>query len=70
MGVKMNWEEITGEDEAARAKRAGYKALDYTGTKCKNCGRNRVMNCENGKKVCEKCGWDNVAGEYTDYLTG
>ncbi len=46
-----------------------YRAFDYTGEPCNNCARNRVMNCKNGKKVCEKCGWDNVAKEYTDYLS-
>lgn len=68
MSGPIDWAAYDAELEADRARRAGYRAPDYTGIKCTNCGRNRVMNCVNGKKVCEKCGWDNVMGEYTDYL--
>jgi ribosomal protein L37AE/L43A len=65
----FNWDEIDAAEAADRANREGYRALDYTGVDCTHCGRNRVMNCFNGKKVCEKCGWDNVKNEYTDYLS-
>ena len=62
-------DELDKEMEARRKHREGYRASDYTGDPCNNCGRNRVMNCVNGKHVCEKCGWDNIAKEYTDYLS-
>lgn len=50
------------------ARRAGYGCDEYNGTCCKNCDRARVMRCYNGKLVCEKCGWDQEANTYTDYL--
>jgi len=62
-------EQYDADMQAEQKHREGFRAADYTGVKCNNCGRNRVMNCVNGKKVCEKCGWDNVAMEYTDYLS-
>lgn len=58
------FEEQDREDAAERAKREGYRATDYTCDKCKNCGRVRVMNCKNGKHVCEKCAWDADANQY------
>jgi ribosomal protein L37AE/L43A len=54
------------EMEAERVKRDGYRAFDYTGKTCNHCGRNRVMNCANGKHVCEKCNWDNDTNQYSD----
>jgi len=66
----IDWIAYEEEENKRRGYHEGFRASDYTGLKCKNCGRNRVMNCANGKKVCEKCGWDNVAGEYSDLLTG
>ena len=62
-------EEYQRQCDAEQKHREGFRAPDYTGEACNNCGRNRVMNCVNGKKVCEKCGWDNVAKEYTDFLS-
>ncbi len=52
------------EVAAERVIRDGYRAADYTGKPCANCGRNRVMNCANGKHVCEKCGWDADENNY------
>lgn len=40
------------------------KLIGYTGEECKNCGRVRVEQWENGDKVCEKCSWDQVKEEY------
>ena len=60
-------EEYDREQEAERVKRAGYRAFDYTCEPCKNCGRVRVMNCHNGKHVCENCGWDADAGAYSEW---
>lgn len=57
------------EDKAEREKREGFRAENYTGNGCEKCGRNRVMNCQNGKKICEKCGWDQNAHEYSEYLS-
>ena len=54
----INMAALDREDEERRKLIAGFRAFDYTGDKCKNCGRNRVMNCVNGRHVCEKCNWD------------
>ena len=62
-------EAMDAEYEAERKKREGFRAFDYTGNACKNCGRNRVMNCANGRHICEKCGWDADKNEYSDYLS-
>jgi hypothetical protein len=69
--MTFDWDQIDRDDAAERAKRDGYLAADYTGKRCLNtiCGRNRVMNCRNGRKICEKCGWDQDAKQYSDYLT-
>lgn len=58
------FDSLEADDKAEREKRAGFRAADYTGDKCKNCGRVRVMNCANGRHVCEKCGWDADRNEY------
>lgn len=56
---------LTDKEQAEEKRiRDGYRAFDYTGEPCNNCGRNRVMNCANGKHVCEKCHWDNDLNEY------
>ncbi len=54
----IDWEAYDREDQAERKRLARFRAPDYTGEKCKNCGRNRVMNCINGRHICEKCHWD------------
>jgi len=64
----IDWDEIDREYLERQAKRAAYRSSNYTGVDCKKCGRNRVMNCADGRHVCEKCGWDNDKNEYTDYL--
>lgn len=46
--------------------KAGFRAENYTGEKCINCGRNRVMNCLNGRHICEKCGWDADRNNYSE----
>jgi hypothetical protein len=66
----MNFADYDAECEAERKLREGFRAPDYTGNKCTNCGRNRVMNCVNGRKICEKCGWDNVADKYSEMDLG
>jgi ribosomal protein L37AE/L43A len=48
------------DEEKARHDWSG----DYDGTDCKHCGRERVMKCNNGRRVCEKCGWDQEADDY------
>lgn len=40
--------------------------LAYTGEPCEKCGRYRVERYENGKEVCEKCGWCPQNNEYVD----
>lgn len=34
-------------------KRLGF----YSGRACPECGRVRLESYENGKEICEKCGW-------------
>lgn len=36
---------------------------DYTGENCVHCGRERVL-IEDGRRVCEKCRWDQDAQAY------
>jgi ribosomal protein L37AE/L43A len=33
------------------------KCLGYSGDPCPICGRFRLERYENGKEICEKCGW-------------
>lgn len=42
------------------------KYLGYSADPCPNCGRYRLERYENGKEVCEKCGWCPQDGEYVD----
>jgi len=65
----IDWKQLDKDAADAAAKHAGYRAPDYTGRPCKNCGRNRVMNCVNGKHVCEKCGWDADAHHYDPHYS-
>lgn len=65
----IDWEQYDREEKEREEYRRGFNAFNYTGEPCVHCGRNRVMNCINGKKVCEKCGWDNIANCYTDFLS-
>lgn len=41
---------------------------NYNGASCLNCGRERVMVCEDlqGREriICEKCDWDQQANDY------
>lgn len=42
-----------------------HDGADYDGTACCNCGRERVLHYERvGRRICEKCNWDQVAGDY------
>lgn len=66
--MAFDWEIYDAEQKAEREKRDGYRG-DYTGARCLHCARLRVMACRNGKLVCEKCGRDQRANEYTDYLS-
>lgn len=38
--------------------------LGYTGENCINCGRNRVIKYSKGKRICEKCSYDQDKKEY------
>ena len=38
--------------------------LWYEECDCANCGRSRVLKTEDGRLVCEKCNWDQMAGDY------
>lgn len=37
---------------------------EYTEEECPECGRERVMLCQDGKRHCEKCGWCIEDNEY------
>ena len=45
--------------------RYDYASTGYTGDACAKCGRIRVEKLANGKRICEKCTWDQDAGEYS-----
>ena len=42
------------------------KYLGYGPEPCPECGRYRLERYENGKEVCEKCGWCPQLREYVD----
>lgn len=42
------------------------KEIGYTGEKCINCGRVRVIKFESGKRICEKCSFDQDKKEYVN----
>ena len=42
-----------------------YAFVEYTGDACAKCKRVRVERLANGKRICEKCAWDQDAGEYS-----
>lgn len=46
--------------------REQYAAASYTVDRCKHCGRLRVLKCANGKRICEKCGYDQDAEEFCE----
>lgn len=39
----------------------------YTGESCENCSRVRVELID-GRKICEKCNWNQETSEYDDYV--
>ena len=53
---------MSDEDEYRRLREAWNG--DYNGEDCENCGRERVMLCSNGKRLCEKCNWCPEDKEY------
>jgi hypothetical protein len=62
-GFSEAWDRSNAEEAA---EREGWRSPQgYTGDKCENCGRNRVLKCNNGKHVCEKCNWDQHAHKYS-----
>lgn len=36
---------------------------EYDGD-CLNCGRERVLKYTNGRRICEKCNWDQDSNDY------
>ena len=66
----IDWAAYVKEQAAEKAIRDGFRAFDYTGEKCANCGRVRVLNCRNGRHICEKCNWDADRGEYCELTLG
>ena len=59
MGIMDGYQE---EQEREQRERDGWRG-DYDGTACIKCSRVRVVKSENGKRTCEKCGWDQDADE-------
>lgn len=41
-----------------------HQGADYDGTDCANCGRQRVLLYANGRRICEKCNWDQEQADY------
>lgn len=42
-----------------------HQGADYAGVDCKNCGRSRVLNYAEAKRlICEKCNWDQDTNDY------
>lgn len=41
-------------------------SIGYASEPCPECGRVRLENYENGKQVCEKCGWCPQENAYID----
>ena len=42
------------------------KEIGYTGEECINCERVRVIKFDSGKRICEKCSFDQDKKEYVD----
>lgn len=40
------------------------QGADYDGSECRNCGRVRVLKYDNGRRICEKCNWDQATDDY------
>ncbi len=57
-------EDMQKEDERLDKLREDYSSYTYTGDDCVKCGRNRVLKCNNGSRVCEKCEWDQDKNDY------
>ncbi len=64
-GLSKSWEE---SDAAERAITEGlrFAGEGYESASCNNpeCGRHRVGLRKNGRLICEKCNWDQVAKTY------
>ena len=58
----------TQNEEFANRELQRSKCGDYTGDDCPNCGRQRVMLGDDGKKRCEKCYWCIDDGQYDGAL--
>ena len=56
------------EDRERELREQHMPANDhYTGDSCENCARNRVELLKNGKKICEKCHWDQDTHKYDGF---
>lgn len=64
MKISEAWE---NSDREEQQKREAYTpvSLGYCENACNNpdCGRSRVIEYRTGKKVCEKCHWDQDAND-------
>lgn len=62
----INWEEYETEQREEADKCEGYRhaSLAYEGGNCANRGRPRLARRKNGLLICDKCGWNQIAGEY------
>jgi len=61
----MRDEDLEENDRKEREQREAYHPAEsgYCG-ECENCHRQRVELCNNGKRICEKCHWDQEAHAY------
>ncbi len=66
MGSISDAMEQSDREDEKRRKAYTPTSKGYTGENCNNkdCGRNRVIPYANGKRICEKCHWDQDAHEY------
>lgn len=59
--------ELDIDDKEEQKQIKDWSLGEYTGSACKNCGRNRVCKCPNGKTRCEKCNWVEALNDYCDH---
>ena len=53
-------------DRSDESEREEWSLGNYVGT-CPNCGRERLCECPNGKRRCEKCNWVPELNDYCPY---
>ncbi len=61
-----NWEEMWEDEEKERKEfyKSLGKEIGYDRNNCINCGRQRVIRYSSGRRICEKCAFDQDKKEY------